>query len=132
MLGIRLLFALVIAVVAASFASLAFGLVCGSIAVAIAVSYWFIGRTYRFTVSDDVVRTEMLFTKDVDVTTPIANIQSISAHEGVFEAICSVGTVEISTASSNLDHATFRWPALANHREIVELLRAQMTTHRRG
>jgi len=131
MFGVHLLIAIGIGV-ATGFASLPLGVICGLLVTAVALFKWFIRRTYRFSVADSVVRTEKLFTKDIDVTTPVVNIQSVSAYEGIVEALCGVGTVEISTASSNCGHVTFRWPFLARHREIVKLLNSEMSAARRG
>jgi membrane protein YdbS with pleckstrin-like domain len=108
-------------------ASVPAGVICGLLAFVVAIFTWYIRRNWRFTMAETVVRTEKNFTKDIDVTTPIVNIQSVSAYEGVLEALFGVGTVEISTASSNGDHVTFRWPFLAHHREIVELLKSEMS-----
>lgn len=130
MLGIHLLIALGIGIVI-GFASLPAGVICGLLGFVIALFTWFIRRTWRFTLANTVVRTEKNFTKDIDVTTPIVNIQSVSGYEGILEAVFGVGTIEISTASSNGDHATFRWPFLARHREIVETLKSEMSVAQR-
>lgn len=129
-LGISLIVA-VAAAVGLYFVSPPFAIIVGTFIAAIGLINWLIRRTYRFTIADGAVRTEKLFTKDIDVTTPIVNIQSVSAYEGIIEALCGVGTVEISTASSNGDHATFRWPFLAEHRKIVAHLKSESEAARR-
>jgi len=128
-LAIHLLVALGIGV-GLGLGSLWVGVLCGLLASLVALFTWFIRRTWRFTLTDSVVRTEKNFTKDIDLTTPIANIQGVSAYEGIFEALIGVGTVEISTASSNGDHMTVRWPFLARHREIAEILKSKMSAAR--
>jgi len=92
--------------------------VCILLAITAAVR-WAIHRTYRFTLGDDVVRTEKLFTQHIDVRTPVEKVVSVSAYEGIVEAIVGVGTVEISTASSDSGHATIRWPHVRGHRKVV-------------
>jgi len=104
-LGIHLLIALAIGV-AIGFVSLPLGVIYGLLYAAVALFNWFIRRTYSFSLGDGVVRTQKLFTKDIDVTTPIVNIQGVSAYEGIVGALCGVGTVEISTASSHGKHVT--------------------------
>ena len=128
-LGIHLIIAVSFGIVI-SFASLPFGAICGLLAVAIALFNWFRQRMWCFSVANSFIRTQKLFTKDIDVTTPVVNIQSVSAYEGIVEAVCGVGTVEISTASSNGEHASFQWPFLARHREIVEILKSEMSAAR--
>lgn len=84
--------------------------------------------TYRFTLHPDSIQTQKLFTQHIDVTTPIARIQSVSAHEGILEAMLDVGTLEISTASSHDDHASFRWPHLASSREVAARMQEVLTS----
>lgn len=128
-LGIHLLIALAIGV-AIGFVSLPLGVICGLLYAAVALFNWFKRRTYSFSLGDGVVRTQKLFTKDIDVTTPIVNIQGVSAYEGIVGALCGVGTVEISTASSHGKHVTICWPFLARHREIAEILKSKMSAAR--
>lgn len=102
--------------------SITFGIVLGLLVVASAIIRWIIQRTYRFTVTDDTIRTEKLFTKDIDVTTPVSKVQSVSVSEGILQAILNVGTIEITTASSDGFRATFKWSHLRNPREVASRL----------
>lgn len=83
--------------------------------------------TYKFTITDDFIETNMLFTKHLDVRIPISKIQGISTQEGILEAILNVGQIKISTASFNNDHQEIIWPHLSNHEAIAKKLQQLMS-----
>lgn len=133
-LAARLMIHLLLATLIGVLSGMAFvglGVAVGVLLFVIAVCRWAVYRSYRFTVGHDTLRTEMLFTEHIDVTTPISQIQGVSAYEGVIEALFDVGTVEISTASSNAKHSTLCWPYLSKHRAIAENLRHNAAATRR-
>jgi membrane protein YdbS with pleckstrin-like domain len=92
---------------------------------------WWVRNRYTFTYGDGSLRTQKLFSKDLDVRTPAAQVQSVSAYEGILEALCGVGTVEISTASSDALRATYVWPAIRGHRQVAEILDCEAKASRR-
>ena len=85
------------------------------------VGYW-ISTLHRFTIAPDYIRTEKQFSAHLDVTTRLAVIQGVSVYEGVLEALLGVGSIEISTASSQGGHTNVVWPHLAAHRRLAREL----------
>jgi membrane protein YdbS with pleckstrin-like domain len=83
---------------------------------------------YRFAFDSGEIRTRKVFTSHRNVTTPAHQIQSISAHEGVLEALLGVGTIEISTASSRHDHAVYTWPHIQDARRVAEEMRVAVAS----
>ena len=79
---------------------------------------------YRFTFGAGEIRTRKIFTNHLNVTTPAHQIQSVSVHEGVLEALLGVGTIEISTASSRARDAVYIWPHIQDARRVAEKMRA--------
>lgn len=87
-------------------------------------------RTFRFTLRDESIRTQKLFSQHLDVSTPIGRIQGVSAYEGILEALLDVGTLEISTASSHGQHALFIWPHLKASRQIARTIQDMIETEK--
>jgi len=83
---------------------------------------------YRFTFGSSEIRTRKFFTSHRNVTTPAHQIQSVSAHEGILEALLGVGTIEISTASSRHEHAVYIWPHIQDARQVAEEMRAAVAS----
>lgn len=81
---------------------------------------WGICKTWKFTIGADQIRTEKLFTGHIDLRTPLDQVVGINASEGILEALLDVGTIEISTASSQRDHVAIKWPHLRNARKVAE------------
>jgi membrane protein YdbS with pleckstrin-like domain len=83
---------------------------------------------YRFTFGNSDIRTRKVFTNHIDVTTPAHQIQSVSAHEGILEALLGAGTIEITTASSHQEHAKYTWPHIHDARTVAEELRVAVAS----
>lgn len=83
---------------------------------------WGIKKTWKFSISSNQIRTEKLFTGPIDLRTPLDQIVGINAYEGILEALLDVGTIEISTASSQHDHVAIKWPHLRNARKVADRL----------
>ncbi|MGD2206144.1 MAG: PH domain-containing protein [Anaerolineae bacterium] len=101
--------------------TIAIAVVSGILAL-FAILKWIIRQTWKFTVGPDQIRTEKLFTSQIDLRTPLEQIVGINAYEGILEAILGVGTIEISTASSQRDHVAIKWPHLRNARSVANSL----------
>ena len=87
---------------------------------------WFRNRClsmYRFTFGNGEIRTRKVFTNHVDVTTPIHQIQSVAAYEGILEGLLGAGTIEITTGSSHSDNARYLWPHIHDAQRIADELR---------
>ena len=109
--------------IAFSFAHWGIGLL---IFVLFTVAVWFQNKTrsmYRFSFSGTEIRTRKIFTNHIDVTVPTHQVQTVSVHEGILEALLDAGTIEITTASSKSDHSHFTWPHIHDAREIAKDLR---------
>jgi membrane protein YdbS with pleckstrin-like domain len=105
------------------------GVVAGGLAV-FAVITWFVRRTWSFTVGSDHIRTEKLFTKQINLRTPLDQVVGINTYEGVLEALLDVGTIEISTASSQRDHVSIKWPHLHDAHFVASRLEALLKEKR--
>ena len=106
---------------------------CAILAV-IATVQCFIRKLWKFTIEQDQIRTEMLFTHHIDLRTPFEKISSISVFEGILEAFMDVGTIEFSTASSQLDHSSIKWSHVRSPRLIAAQLEelAKVRREKRG
>ncbi|MCA9248864.1 MAG: PH domain-containing protein [Planctomycetales bacterium] len=85
---------------------------------------------YRFTFGSGEIRTQKVFTNHIDVTTPVHQIQSVSAYEGILEALLGAGTIEFTTASSHQEHAKYTWPHIHDARTIAEELRVAVASRK--
>lgn len=83
---------------------------------------WVIRKTWKFAITADQLRTEKLFTDHIDLRTPLDQVAGIKAYEGVLEALLDVGTIEISTVSSQRDHVAIKWPHLRNAQHVADQL----------
>jgi membrane protein YdbS with pleckstrin-like domain len=130
---LRVRFAIELAIAAAI--SIVFGLASWVVGLVIFLILggivWFRNKCmsmYRFTFGSGEIRTRKVFTNHIDVTAPTHQIQSVSAHEGILEALLGAGSIEITTASSHHDHANFTWPHIHDARTIVEELRVAVAS----
>lgn len=91
---------------------------------------WAIQKSWKFTITADQVRTEKLFTGHIDLRTPLDQVVGINEYEGILEALFDVGTIEISTASSQRDHVAIKWPHLRNARKVASRIEALLKEKR--
>ncbi|MBL7189363.1 MAG: PH domain-containing protein [Phycisphaerae bacterium] len=109
--------------------TVAIAVVCGILAL-FALIKWLIRKTWKFTIGADQIRTEKLFTGHIDLRTPLDQVVGINAYEGIIEALLDVGTIEISTASSQRDHVAIKWPHLRDARKVADRLESLLKEKR--
>ena len=84
---------------------------------------WAIRRLWKYTIESDYIRTEKLFTKEIEVQSPIHSIKQINVYEGVLEALFDVGTVEISIETN----IVIKWRYIQKPRMVEERIKSLLS-----
>ncbi len=84
---------------------------------------WYIQtRLWKYTIDSKKIHTEKIFTSQMDLHTPIERIVGFNTKEGILEALLNVHTVIISTASSQADQVSIKWPYVRTNVAVTKYL----------
>jgi len=121
LLGIRLSIALGFAIFVSSTATISV-----SILIALGcIALWYIQtKWWKYTIGQKNIHTEKIFTAQMDLHTPLDRIVGFNTKEGILEALLSVHTILISTASSQADQVSIKWPYVRTDLNVTKYLEA--------
>ena len=87
---------------------------------------WFffhVRRMDKYTIDECELRTKKLFSDQVDLSTSISRVQSVSVHQGILEVRYGAGTVMITLAATDPGQSEILWRHISNPDLVADAIR---------